>query len=392
MPLVTAIPRQMQNGQVITHFVDSVGTSSVTYTYPKSQEWIALRNDGTKAIAVTVGGTSQTLQPGERWKKTADLTTFDIVSTSGVQAFEAVADEKGNSFDSPEGNAVGILSDIMKPAILTPVGFRDTAVSGRANANQTGTTRMRLFPQFNCQDLVLVYANYYNGTLGTPTPNTNSLTVKASIEINGNLSPVYFNGKRTVTIEGGASVYSDPVGCIISPSDSVFIRTYFDAGVGGYIPINTRLASINGVNDGVTNGSDVTDSGTVTNTSLADSYSASAILGTTAGIKDSFLLLGDSIITGQGDSLWVTSANTGFVGRALFNNKMGYTKISMGGEKLADCLSTLHFRRPMMKSYTKAIVNYPTNDIGNGATLNVLKGNLLKLWNYLSNRDCRLIR
>lgn len=103
MPLVTASPRGNRNGQVMTEFVDSVGTTSVTYTYPKTQETLSFRNTGQMPITVTVSGTSQTVQPRGKWEKQTDFTTFDIVSTSGVQSFEALSDEKGSTFDSPEG-------------------------------------------------------------------------------------------------------------------------------------------------------------------------------------------------------------------------------------------------------------------------------------------------
>jgi hypothetical protein len=47
-----------------------------------------------------------------------------------------------------------------KQVLLTPDGFRDLSLSqgttGRDKTSQTATTRVRLFPRFDCQDLVLV--------------------------------------------------------------------------------------------------------------------------------------------------------------------------------------------------------------------------------------------
>lgn len=106
MPIVTALPRGQSNGQVITEFIDSVGTTSVTYTYPKTQELLVIRNTGTKSITVTVNSTSQTIQPENKWEIELDFVAFAIVSTNGVQSFEAWADEKGFSFGTPEGKYI----------------------------------------------------------------------------------------------------------------------------------------------------------------------------------------------------------------------------------------------------------------------------------------------
>jgi lysophospholipase L1-like esterase len=281
------------------------------------------------------------------------------------------------------------LQNLQQQLLLKPVGFRDTSPiysPARDNTNQTGTSRVQFFPQVKCQDIVLAYSNYYVAS-STSTPNTNSINVKVSLEVNGVLIPVFFNGRRTVTIDGGATIYSDPIGCIISPTDSVFVRTYWDAGTGGYIPCNVNLVqiNINGVQDGVTYGSDLTDSGTVTNTASANSYGPRGFYGIPLNMQKSYLLVGDSIIDGTGDTMRLLG-NTGFAAIALFNAKIGSTKISTPGETAQNFLTKLPCRAPLIKNHTAVICDYGINDINGGVTLANLQSYLLSIWRYFATR------
>jgi hypothetical protein len=281
----------------------------------------------------------------------------------------------------------------LKQIMTTPIGFRDTSslFNSRDNVNQTGTTRLCLFPQFDCQDIVLVYSNVYENSASTIVPNTNSISIKASLDVRGNLFPVFFNGKRTVTIEGGATVYSDPIGCMITPIDPVFVRTYFDSGTGGYIPRNAFLRTFNAnlsVLDGITFGSDLTDSGSVTATASSVGFVPRAILGT-ANVQKSFLLVGDSILDGTGDVVEASNGNTGFVARRFFTDKISSTKISCPGETAFAFLNNLNCRTPLVKNYTDVICNYGTNDL-TYYTLSQIQTSLLKIWKYFATKGMRI--
>lgn len=89
MPNVTAEPRLMNDGRSVTYFVDSIGTTSTTYTYPSSQDGIEVRNQGIWNITVTVNGTGYTIAPGQSQLLVASLSSFSIVSSSGTQQFAA---------------------------------------------------------------------------------------------------------------------------------------------------------------------------------------------------------------------------------------------------------------------------------------------------------------
>lgn len=131
MPIVAATPRNMGNGQVITNFNDSVGTASVTYTYPKTQEWIRVYNGGVKSIIIVVGGITQTIQPSAWWEQSVTFTSFDIRATSGNQMFEARADEIGGVTSSNGTQAQGAYYALAKEPF-----------SGSANVTKTFPTAM----------------------------------------------------------------------------------------------------------------------------------------------------------------------------------------------------------------------------------------------------------
>jgi hypothetical protein len=91
MPNVTALPRTMTNGDIVTSFTDSIETTSRTYTYSTTQAVLNVFNKGTKNITLTVNGSNYTITPYQSQTVTADFTSFSIVSTNGIQHFEANA-------------------------------------------------------------------------------------------------------------------------------------------------------------------------------------------------------------------------------------------------------------------------------------------------------------
>jgi lysophospholipase L1-like esterase len=121
VPNVVAPTRMMGNGDVVTQFVDSVNTTAVTYTYPKTQERFKVRNIGEQSLSVTVAGTTQTVVAGGKWEIVADFTSFSINALSGSTAFDAWADEKGLSSDSTEIKAAYDLAS--RPLGIKPITY-----------------------------------------------------------------------------------------------------------------------------------------------------------------------------------------------------------------------------------------------------------------------------
>lgn len=91
MPIVTATPRGMSTGESVTEFLDTVGTSLTTYTFQNTQEKLRVSNESGGGIQVIVNGITATLLSTEAKEFYGSISSFSIVSTSGVQSFRAVA-------------------------------------------------------------------------------------------------------------------------------------------------------------------------------------------------------------------------------------------------------------------------------------------------------------
>lgn len=91
MPKVTATPRSMSDGRVVTEFTDTVDTAGTTYTFPNMQDGITITNKGQANITLWVNGTSYVATPGTKQKATAEFTSVVVATSSGVQPFEVSA-------------------------------------------------------------------------------------------------------------------------------------------------------------------------------------------------------------------------------------------------------------------------------------------------------------
>lgn len=92
MPLVTARPRSLQNGSILTEFFDTTSTTSVTYTFPTPQTTLIIENSGEKDVFVTVGSyTNQVVKVDKKWQVDVSFTSFAIRSDVNSQEFMATA-------------------------------------------------------------------------------------------------------------------------------------------------------------------------------------------------------------------------------------------------------------------------------------------------------------
>lgn len=116
MPLINAVPRGMSNGEVVTSLIDTVGTTSTTFTFPSPQDKVKFTNKGTSNIQTTVSGVSQTITPSGSYEFNGSISSFDILSTSGVQPFEL--DATNNQSDeiqlSPDGRKFKIVACVIR--------------------------------------------------------------------------------------------------------------------------------------------------------------------------------------------------------------------------------------------------------------------------------------
>lgn len=155
----------------------------------------------------------------------------------------------------------------------------------------------------NATNIRVGYGNCSNETL-----NLNNIVVKAAIESSGGaIYKLYFSGRRSVTIEPGAIVWSDPVGINLTRGDTFWTRTYVSVGAGEIFLVNCaaqesgeghNLVSIGG------DGSDKADSGTIPFGSDARiNFAPFGIIGETTETVPVVGIIGDSITHGYNEAV-----------------------------------------------------------------------------------------
>jgi hypothetical protein len=241
------------------------------------------------------------------------------------------------------------------------IGYRNGAMTTvSATLTQTDTFRTRHPSVYAAQSIVLVYQNFYMPSGGSETDGVSAVTVRASIEdtalITGladgtSLFPVYFNGARNALMDIDGWLVSDPVDGISVPANwALMVRSAATVSAGKY-PISgnlltggTALGVVSpdgrGNGDGKTANSDLTDSGTVTPTSLSP-FGPCAVLGLLAGgPKSSVYFIGCSIDIGTGDQYGQATDATkeitahGPIVRACSYNGIPWGNWGVGGESL----------------------------------------------------------
>lgn len=85
MPLVTIKPISMSNGDLVTEFVDAVGTSETEYSFPSEQNHLMVKNNGNAPITLKLNGLSRTLNPSEEWSGKTSFTSVFLTSANQTQ-------------------------------------------------------------------------------------------------------------------------------------------------------------------------------------------------------------------------------------------------------------------------------------------------------------------
>ncbi|MBK6874018.1 MAG: SGNH/GDSL hydrolase family protein [Kineosporiaceae bacterium] len=250
------------------------------------------------------------------------------------------------------------------------------------------TSRLRHQITIDSHGLRLWFGNWQNPE-STPAPGP--ITIKAALEIAGTVYPVWFNGSRTVTLDGLAAIASDPLPVDVPKGTFVYSRTYV-TGAGGFTPNYSTAGA--GTNNGGQVSGDSVDSGTI-----ADSYVFTLgpmnITGTVsaADFAKSVWRIGDSIAAGTGDNsgnFEISGSGPtqfgGFMSRAM-NGGFGNLGICYGSDSAWKFISNgLHHRLKAAGVAKYALDNYGTNDCADGRTALQIEADLVTLWRMLRAR------
>lgn len=272
-----------------------------------------------------------------------------------------------------------------------PVATRGEAPEqGVSNGTDTGGTyRVQHQATTNaaCGDISFVYGNWYLSA-GLEVPGANNITVRASVDLNGTLYPVFFDGSRDVIIQPGATAQSDPLGIDIAAGTLFWSRTFVTVAAAGMtwpLGIWTFIGAGEGNNRNAIP-VDLTTSGVVP-TVFETAYSPLVVKGTTRLPQSAIALVGDSIMASLNDTL-----NRGFAERAIAG-KYGWTRCALIGDKainFADPTKRFHRMSLWPFGISHAICDYGINDVTAGSSLAVIQANLTICWMTLAQRGIKV--
>lgn len=137
MPNVIANPISMVNGDLVIEFIDTASPTATTYTYPSTQDFISVKNNGIAPITLTVGAITQAIDPGATYSAGVSLTSFIIKSSAATQAFYARAIKRTSNAAELSGSKVVLPVDVQFSAVKT---VKVTLASG-VNIDAAGQRR-----------------------------------------------------------------------------------------------------------------------------------------------------------------------------------------------------------------------------------------------------------
>lgn len=254
-------------------------------------------------------------------------------------------------------------------------------------------------------DISFVYGNISNANSNITDSTTNlvTLTLKCSIEYNSVVYPLFFNGRREITLEPGAIVETDRLAIKLPPSTAPSTTTIFSrqlvkviSGVGGFPRGTVSLASRGEWNQVGATGTvtDRVDSGSVTGVSNVGMFSPIAILGRPIN-RDygSVAVFMDSLAQGVGATL--NAEDRSWCDKA-FSGRYGICNLAISGGTIAGWMSQgdARFRRSVLARINPSIVFAGSggNDLNNpGVTALTLQGLIKDFWTDAKYLNCKVI-
>lgn len=214
-------------------------------------------------------------------------------------------DLRGTAPSSPTHAARLTDVDVRSPVVVSSNGVapNTTYTGGGAVAPGVTTLSSYTIPEA-VTDLRIVIPNWtWVATTTKETPVGNQVTFKAAIQYQGTTYPIYFGTTRSVTVDDGTTIVSEPVSLILPAGATIGIRMLTSVATSALKWPNDALGGGPGVTnlgDGYVLG-DAVDSGTI---GTAGSVAAPMIiLGTPLGAPlPRIAAIGDSIMAGLGDT------------------------------------------------------------------------------------------
>lgn len=263
---------------------------------------------------------------------------------------------------------------------------RPIQVATRCAAHHVGTTlagtvvgvtyRYSHVMKTAANNLQWVFTNFYP-TVTSESSNTNAITIAVSLEYNGLMSRLFFNGSRTKTIDQGGIAITDSIMRDIPVGATFYTRVWVSVPVdGNTYPQGLGLIGTSG--EGKSTGDQTLLTGAL-GASSESGYGPTCIVG--QPFEDdaiAFALLGDSMVGDANGDGWPVLA---------VQDNYGYAILSRPGSDVATYQqnSGNAYRMRLLKYFTHAIVTFGSNDWNLPTTFAVQEGYLMDFIRNLKN-------
>lgn len=274
-----------------------------------------------------------------------------------------------------------VVSD-SRATVTAPVQGGTATFGGTvSNGTDTGTnTRAPYVAPVELTEIEVAFGNLSIGSNGeVPGQPANTITVMAALEYPASsYTPIFFQGRRAVTLDAMAQVWSDPIAIRVPAGATYYIRTYMTVTGTWYQQGYTDGGTVVGSQG--TSEVDQTLSGTISGTPSRPYIPQGVRARNQSAATLRIAGFGDSITGGVGDS-----TGKGWFMRAFANYRK--IRLAQSGEKATSVVGVNGSKRLAMAAGCNAAFHcYGVNDVNFGRTAAQIEADLASRWLAHQNR------
>lgn len=226
--------------------------------------------------------------------------------------------------------------------------------------------------------LIIELPNWFVASGDKIEYSTGNASLVAELEYPADtFTPIRFDlGRGYASLPGIGSVFGR-ADVSVPDGATVWIRTFasFDLGITYAEYQNTTASEVMAYSTGG-NVADKTSGGTITHSGGAVIYRPIGIYGESTA--KAFLLIGDSIMAGTGDTDDATF-DRGIAARSV-GPSFGYSTMGRPGSSAVQFIASHKRQISNAAAFTDIVSNFGNNDIGNGRTAAQIEADLIAIW------------
>ena len=251
------------------------------------------------------------------------------------------------------------------------------------------TTRRKYLITTNCYGIQVLYGNF----TGESATQVDPITITAGFDDGTTICPIFFNGKRAITIDAGGYALSDPLPKYWTKGDTLWVRSCVTVTEGLKWPKNVLTYSgYSGEN--ILDNQDATLSAisAFNGTSQTWCFGSLILYGTSTNQTPCIGLLGDSIQqSGAGSDINLYGLGMRALGTD-FGKDYCNLLLAQSGDQAQSFMTNNKVRSLFVPACTSVLSNYGLNETYSGAnyTLGTLQTQLTSFWTWLTNQNIKV--